>query len=231
MYSGRPGSPSLPMPGEPGRRRRRIGQLSGPVWSTDGSCTSCADGATAVVARDTGDNSAASRHPQAGTDPDLWTAIARLLAFVPQVGAGCAGAGHRWPAAAILLECRNLGWPDQLRSRRVGSISSISPARSWATRHADLFKLDTDGTVGAVLQGLCFAGGVTATTDESALVNRQNQSRRLSKYWLGRPSRNDDGYLAVHAGTRTTPTPGQAFGSGSRRYPSSTTAEWLARHR
>ncbi|QZH65070.1 SMP-30/gluconolactonase/LRE family protein [Mycolicibacterium farcinogenes] len=63
-----------------------------------------------------------------------------------------------------------------------------------ARGRGSLFRLDTDGTVTTLVEGLYFANGVTATADESALVFAETQGRRLSKYWLSGP----------HAGTVTS---------------------------
>ncbi|KLI09729.1 strictosidine synthase [Mycolicibacterium conceptionense] len=63
-----------------------------------------------------------------------------------------------------------------------------------ARGRGSLFRLDTDGSVTTLVEGLYFANGVTATADESALVFAETQGRRLSKYWLSGP----------HAGTVTS---------------------------
>lgn len=47
-----------------------------------------------------------------------------------------------------------------------------------------LHRLDPDGSVTTVLDGLYFANGLTPTADGSALVIAETQGRRLSKYWL-----------------------------------------------
>jgi hypothetical protein len=47
-----------------------------------------------------------------------------------------------------------------------------------------LFRLDPDGTVSELADGLYFANGVTLTADESALVFAESAGCRLSKYWL-----------------------------------------------
>ncbi|GJF17276.1 strictosidine synthase family protein [Mycolicibacterium cyprinidarum] len=53
-----------------------------------------------------------------------------------------------------------------------------------ARGRGNLYRLDTDGTVTTVLDGLYFANGLTPTADGSALVFAETQGRRLSKYWL-----------------------------------------------
>jgi sugar lactone lactonase YvrE len=53
-----------------------------------------------------------------------------------------------------------------------------------ASGRGSLFRLDTDGSVTTLLDGLYFPNGVTLTADESALVFAQTTARRLSKYWL-----------------------------------------------
>lgn len=53
-----------------------------------------------------------------------------------------------------------------------------------ARGRGSLFRLDTDGTVTTLVDGLYFTNGVTSTADESALVFAETQGRRLSKYWL-----------------------------------------------
>ena len=67
-----------------------------------------------------------------------------------------------------------------------------------ARGRGSLFRLDTDGTVTTVLQGLYFANGLTTTADESALVFAETQGRRLSKYWLSGPRAGTVTPLAVH---------------------------------
>ena len=77
--------------------------------------------------------------------------------------------------------------------------SSTSPPRSW--RHAargGLFRLDTDGTVTTLVDGLYFANGLTPTADGSALVFAETQARRLSKYWLAGPQAGSVTRLAVN---------------------------------
>jgi Strictosidine synthase len=61
-----------------------------------------------------------------------------------------------------------------------------------------LFRLDTDGTVTTLLDGLYFANGLTATADGSALVFAETQARRLSKYWLTGPQAGSVTPLAVN---------------------------------
>jgi sugar lactone lactonase YvrE len=61
-----------------------------------------------------------------------------------------------------------------------------------------LFRLDVDGTVTTLVDGLYFANGVTPTADESALVFAETQGRRLSKYWLTGPQAGSVTGLAVN---------------------------------
>ncbi len=61
-----------------------------------------------------------------------------------------------------------------------------------------LFRLEADGTVTTVVDGLYFANGVTPTADGSALVFAETQGRRLSKYWLTGPQAGSVTPLAVH---------------------------------
>ncbi|OFJ54393.1 SMP-30/gluconolactonase/LRE family protein [Mycolicibacterium grossiae] len=61
-----------------------------------------------------------------------------------------------------------------------------------------LYRLDPDGTVTTVLDGLYFANGVTVTADGSALVVAETVGRRLSKYWLTGPRAGSVTPLAVH---------------------------------
>jgi sugar lactone lactonase YvrE len=61
-----------------------------------------------------------------------------------------------------------------------------------------LFRLDTDGAVTTLVDGLYFANGVTATADGSALVFAETQARRLSKYWLTGPRAGSTTRLAVN---------------------------------
>jgi sugar lactone lactonase YvrE len=53
-----------------------------------------------------------------------------------------------------------------------------------ASGRGSLFRLDADGCVTTLLDGLYFANGITLTADESALVFAETTARRLSKYWL-----------------------------------------------
>lgn len=61
-----------------------------------------------------------------------------------------------------------------------------------------LYRLDPDGTVTTVLDGLYFANGVTVTADGSALILAETVGRRLSKYWLTGPRAGSVTPLAVH---------------------------------
>jgi sugar lactone lactonase YvrE len=61
-----------------------------------------------------------------------------------------------------------------------------------------LHRLDTDGTVATLADGLYFANGVTTTADGSALVFAETQARRLSKYWLTGPQTGSITPLAVN---------------------------------
>lgn len=61
-----------------------------------------------------------------------------------------------------------------------------------------LFRLDTDGTVTTLVDGLYFANGVTVSADGSALVFAETLARRLSKYWLTGPHAGTVTPLAVH---------------------------------
>jgi sugar lactone lactonase YvrE len=61
-----------------------------------------------------------------------------------------------------------------------------------------LLRLNTDGTVTTLVDGLYFANGVTPTADESALVFAETQARRLSKYWLAGPQAGSVTPLAVN---------------------------------
>jgi sugar lactone lactonase YvrE len=61
-----------------------------------------------------------------------------------------------------------------------------------------LFRLDKDGTVTTLVDGLYFANGVTPTADGSALVFAETQARRLSKYWLTGPQAGSVTRLAVN---------------------------------
>ncbi|MBV8930142.1 MAG: SMP-30/gluconolactonase/LRE family protein [Mycobacteriaceae bacterium] len=61
-----------------------------------------------------------------------------------------------------------------------------------------LFRLDPNGTVSTLADGLYFANGVTATVDGSALVFAETLARRLSKYWLTGPQAGSVTPLAVN---------------------------------
>jgi sugar lactone lactonase YvrE len=61
-----------------------------------------------------------------------------------------------------------------------------------------LYRLNTDGTVTTLVDGLYFANGVTPTADGSALVFAETQARRLSKYWLTGPQAGSVTPLAVN---------------------------------
>jgi sugar lactone lactonase YvrE len=61
-----------------------------------------------------------------------------------------------------------------------------------------LFRLDPDGTVSTLVDGLYFANGVTPTADGSALVFAETLARRLSKYWLTGPQAGSVTPLAVN---------------------------------
>jgi len=61
-----------------------------------------------------------------------------------------------------------------------------------------LFRLDTDGTVTTLADGLYFANGLTPTADGSALVFAETVARRLSKYWLTGPRAGSVTPLAVN---------------------------------
>ncbi|MFV8053487.1 SMP-30/gluconolactonase/LRE family protein [Mycobacterium sp. 48b] len=74
----------------------------------------------------------------------------------------------------------------------------FSGAIMEARGRGSLFRLDPDGTVTTVVDGLYFANGVTTTADESALVFAETQGRRLSKYWLSGPQAGTVTPLAVH---------------------------------
>ncbi len=56
-----------------------------------------------------------------------------------------------------------------------------------ARPRGNLHRLDPDGTVTTLVDGMYFANGVTPTADGSALVIAETQGRRLSKYWLAGP--------------------------------------------
>jgi sugar lactone lactonase YvrE len=61
-----------------------------------------------------------------------------------------------------------------------------------------LYRLETDGTVSTMVDGLYFANGVTPTADGSAVVFAETQARRLSKYWLTGPQAGSVTPLAVN---------------------------------
>lgn len=61
-----------------------------------------------------------------------------------------------------------------------------------------LYRLDTDGVVTTLADGLYFGNGVTVTADGSALVFAETQARRLSKYWLTGPQAGSVTPLAVN---------------------------------
>ena len=73
-------------------------------------------------------------------------------------------------------------------------LASILEARATGA----LFRLDVDGTVTTVVDGLYFANGVTVTADGSALVFAETMGRSLSKYWLSGPQAGSVTPLAVH---------------------------------
>ncbi|MDG4664137.1 SMP-30/gluconolactonase/LRE family protein [Mycobacterium sp. 236(2023)] len=62
-------------------------------------------------------------------------------------------------------------------------VAAILEARGRGALH----RLEPDGTVTTLVDGLYFANGVTPTADGSALVFAETQGRRLSKYWLTGP--------------------------------------------
>ncbi|MCG7592893.1 SMP-30/gluconolactonase/LRE family protein [Mycobacterium sp. PSTR-4-N] len=62
-------------------------------------------------------------------------------------------------------------------------LGAILEARGRGALH----RLDPDGTVTTVADGLYFANGVTPTADGLALVVAETQGRRLSTYWLTGP--------------------------------------------
>jgi sugar lactone lactonase YvrE len=61
-----------------------------------------------------------------------------------------------------------------------------------------LYRLDRDGNVATLVDGLYFANGLTETADGSALVFAETQARRLSKYWLTGPQAGSVTPLAVN---------------------------------
>jgi sugar lactone lactonase YvrE len=67
-----------------------------------------------------------------------------------------------------------------------------------ARARGGLFRLDSDGTVTTLVDGLYFANGLTRTVDGSALVFAETQARRLSKYWLAGPQAGSVTRLAVN---------------------------------
>lgn len=67
-----------------------------------------------------------------------------------------------------------------------------------ARGHRGLFRLDPDGSVSTLVDGLYFANGVTPKADGSALVFAETQARRLSKYWLTGPQAGSVTPLAVN---------------------------------
>lgn len=67
-----------------------------------------------------------------------------------------------------------------------------------ARGRGNLYRLESDGTATAVVDGLYFANGVTPTADGSALVIAETQGRRLSKYWLTGPRAGAVTPLAVN---------------------------------
>lgn len=67
-----------------------------------------------------------------------------------------------------------------------------------ARARGSLFRLDADGTVTTLVDGLYFANGVTPTADGAALVFAETQARRLSKYWLTGPQAGSVTPLAVN---------------------------------
>lgn len=73
-------------------------------------------------------------------------------------------------------------------------LGAILEARSRGALH----RLEPDGRVTTLVDGLYFANGVTPTADGSALVFAETQGRRLSKYWLTGPRAGSVTPLAVH---------------------------------
>lgn len=73
-------------------------------------------------------------------------------------------------------------------------VGAILEARGRGALH----RLEPDGSVTTVVNGLYFANGVTPTADGSALVFAETQGRRLSKYWLTGPQAGSVTPLAVH---------------------------------
>ena len=84
---------------------------------------------------------------------------------------------------------------ESARAFTVGDyLGAILEARGSGALH----RLDADGTVTTVVDGLYFANGVTPTADGSALVVAATQARRLSKYWLPGPRAGSVTPLAVN---------------------------------
>ncbi|PRC50582.1 strictosidine synthase, partial [Mycobacterium sp. ITM-2017-0098] len=73
-------------------------------------------------------------------------------------------------------------------------VGAILEARGRGALH----RLEPDGSVTTLVDGLYFANGVTPTADGSALVFAETQGRRLSKYWLTGPKAGSVTPLAVH---------------------------------
>jgi sugar lactone lactonase YvrE len=73
-------------------------------------------------------------------------------------------------------------------------VGAILEARGRGALH----RLEPDGGVTTLVDGLYFANGVTPTADGSALVFAETQGRRLSKYWLTGPRAGSVTPLAVH---------------------------------
>ncbi len=73
-------------------------------------------------------------------------------------------------------------------------LGAILEARGRGALH----RLDPDGTVTTLVDGLYFANGLTPTADGSALVFAETQGRRLSKYWLTGPKAGTVTPLAVN---------------------------------
>ncbi len=99
-----------------------------------------------------------------------------------------------------------------------------------ARGNGGLFRLDRDGTVTTLVDGLYFANGVTPTADESALVFAETQGRRLSKYWLTGPRAGSVTPLAVNLSGMPDNI---STGSGGRIWtamvtPANPAADWLA---
>ena len=73
-------------------------------------------------------------------------------------------------------------------------LGAILEARGRGALH----RLEPDGRLTTVVDGLYFANGVTPTADGSALVFAETQGRRLSKYWLTGPDAGNVTPLAVN---------------------------------